>query len=375
MFPGHVVKDFGNLAVGIIGLTGQEKSTPAGVIVGDWQTALAKEVKILEVRCDILLVLSSLPETEHQKITDTFPQIDVLISGSPRSGNSEPKISGNCLITQSGNRGKYIGKLNIEWISAGTWRADATQSLAQLKQRLISINRQINQLQQREEKQPGKNRQKLDRMKAYQKTVEGEVDQATREQADTTSSSSRFTSSFLPVRPSTHPAPMQRIVQEIKQSINSLNRSRRDSVRVGDATKQQTLELDMIDDYNQCRTCHPEQVAFWQKTGHAGAFTTLDSRGQAYNLDCLPCHVADGTIDQNSPERDKLLLLALPEYRKNIGCGTCHGPAAQHLRAPETRLPIRTPARELCSRCHTADRDGDFNFATKLTHISCPAGK
>lgn len=373
LFPGHIIKDTGNLTVGIIGVTGQGKNSPTGLTVGEWQSALAKEVAVLEHQCDILIVLSNLHDREHQKIVENYPQIDILITGSRHSGNKTPENTGNCLITQSGSRGKYIGKLDIEWRSSGKWQSDPTRTLTQLQQRLNSINRQIKQLRQREQTQPGKHKQKLERMKAYQHTVQGQVEQKTAEFADGAhASASRFNSSFLPVRPSASPAAMQRIVQDIKQSINSLNRSRSYSIRKEDKRARDTLQLATIGDYSGCRRCHADQVAFWQNTGHAKAYSTLESRGQAYNLDCLPCHVTGGTVDHNSPESEKMLLLVLPEHRKNIGCGTCHGQTEEHLHSPESQLPSRSPAETICTGCHTQDRDGGFSFTTKVAHIACP---
>jgi hypothetical protein len=41
----------------------------------------------------------------------------------------------------------------------------------------------------------------------------------------------------------------------------------------------------------QCTACHAEERAFWDKTRHAKAYSTLETAHKQFNLECVNCHV------------------------------------------------------------------------------------
>ncbi|MCP4896213.1 MAG: beta-propeller fold lactonase family protein [bacterium] len=114
-----------------------------------------------------------------------------------------------------------------------------------------------------------------------------------------------------------------------------------------------------------CRTCHPDNVAQWSASPHAGAFTNLDDStsedimrlsGTAIepfsNPVCLGCHTT--AADTEDWERDPTF-----SYEHGVQCERCHGPGSKHRdRASgagpgqDLRSSLRIPRTEDCLVCH-----------------------
>jgi hypothetical protein len=116
-----------------------------------------------------------------------------------------------------------------------------------------------------------------------------------------------------------------------------------------------------------CADCHPREVETYNKSGHAIAMQTLVDKGQAYNPDCMKCHV---TYD---PAEDKL---------HSMNCVVCHtnitedhvwqatkGP--EHVVLPET--PVTSYSYSWCYRCHDPLNSANFEahypqYVNKIFH-------
>lgn len=363
-FP-HIIKKTANLTIGIIGLTGGENNIN-DFFIGDWRKALQKEIASLEQSCDILVVLSNLNVPENEEIQRDFRQIDIIVTADRKGTNIHPKVSQTNLITQSGGRGKYLGKLDITWEGKGNWLAASFQPLADRKSRLNSIDWQLSEL---EKKQSGESRdfsQKIERLRSYRQKITDQIEKET-------NSSKRFKSFFLPVKPMSSRDDITSIVQEIKTSINTFNRYRRAGLHADDPAVRLALQKDQINGITGCSTCHEKQNDFWKNTRHANAYATLAQLGQSFNLQCLPCHVTAGQINDSSVESEKLYLLSLNNDRQTIGCEVCHGAGKNHLLSPGEVRPVRRPPEEICTQCHTPDQDNNFDYQTKLAAIACPS--
>jgi hypothetical protein len=112
-------------------------------------------------------------------------------------------------------------------------------------------------------------------------------------------------------------------------------------------------------------------VAFWQKTGHAGAWQTLVRAQQQANQDCLPCHVTLPTYDLQTVQQENLLSALTPDFQ-GVGCETCHGPGGRHVASPGQVRPL-SPTEKTCRTCHTPEHDSNFSYEKKLPLIRCPA--
>ncbi len=377
VFQPHIIKNLGDVTVGIIGLTGNNGHTIEGFNINDWRKALENEIHFLAKRCDILVVLSNLNADENREIQDSFKKIDIIVAADARGANISPTMPQSSLLVQSGGRGKYLGKLDIIGHGNGKWLpATSLFQLDQIKNRLESIDRQLSRLNQ-PEKQSYPNSEtplKFERLHTYRQTLLDQQARLTKELAeDGRLSPKSFKCRFLPVKPTSSEDGIDAMVQDIKASITAFNKYRRSGLQADDPALRSALQKDEIAGAGSCLPCHEKQTNFWKKTSHAGAYTTLSNEGQSFNLQCLPCHVTAGNVNTSSNQPELLYLLSLDTDRQTIGCEICHGPGKQHQSSPAKVAPVRQPPKELCLQCHTPERDNDFDYLKKMSKIACPA--
>jgi len=98
---------------------------------------------------------------------------------------------------------------------------------------------------------------------------------------------------------------------------------------------------------DSCTNCHLEERVFWNSTGHAHAYVTLESAHKEYNLDCVGCHVTGYELPGGSTVTHVAPL-------KAVQCEVCHGPGSLHVEDPTKDGTIKAmPSRSLCaSACH-----------------------
>lgn len=113
-----------------------------------------------------------------------------------------------------------------------------------------------------------------------------------------------------------------------------------------------------------CRTCHEGSYKVWFLSGHRRAYADLAERGHGLDPDCVKCHVVGLSSQQGFISRSRTPRLA------NVGCESCHGPAARHASHPDLfHLPNISP--RACLSCHEPENSPGFEFATywkKVAH-------
>ena len=320
VFHPFIIKKTVESTTGIIGLTGTV-SLPANLHTGDWHTILPAQLQILSKKCDHIILLSNLPKNDNYEIAQHYPNLHIIISADPQFSNLNPIVNNNTIITQTVQQGKYLGRLDIVWGNNGKWEEGSGK--------------------QRENKVDGK-------------------------------FPSTFTSSFIALG-STLPdsVAIEKIVSEIKQKINTLNSSSQQTNIIHNETNTQktTQPETVFTGFEQCRTCHRLQADFWKSTQHAGSYATLIKKGQANNLECLPCHVTNNAHLSKKNPAD--ILLSLPSSMQAVGCEVCHGAGRAHADNPQDIKPIRRGDKQVCLECHTKERDTNFNYEEKIKLIQC----
>jgi 2',3'-cyclic-nucleotide 2'-phosphodiesterase (5'-nucleotidase family) len=112
-----------------------------------------------------------------------------------------------------------------------------------------------------------------------------------------------------------------------------------------------------------CAGCHQDQKAVWDKTGHAHAMATLESKNNQFDNECVRCHVVG--FEKGGFQS----LLTTPQFA-NVQCESCHGPGREHAASPAKGYGhMETPVG--CTQCHTQPNSPDFDFATywpKIKH-------
>ena len=120
-----------------------------------------------------------------------------------------------------------------------------------------------------------------------------------------------------------------------------------------------------------CAECHPAEDAHWRGTAHARSRVSLEADQAEGNPDCLVCHATVGAVEEG--RRTYL--------EEGVGCESCHGPGEQHVAAKGGRDTILGLGQScpdcvldaICTRCHTALRDPDWDLHPALERTRHPA--
>lgn len=381
IFSGSIIRRFQDLTVGIIGLTGHDGKVEfrddEDAVILPWQEVLPQHIADLSSSCDMLILLSNYSSAENNKIASTFEDIHLIIQSDPRSGNSSPTQVNRSLIAQTGKQGKYLGWMLIDWQKSKTWgRRGAIKELAVKKQELDGINGRINRIEKRENKEDlTANTSYQDLLKSRERLLTS-ISFLEKEMAalkNTGQIPSTYENSFIALDIKLPDQPeVDKVVQKTKKLVNEAGRS--EAATAATARKRPELSLEKLPftGWQTCAQCHKPQTDFWARTAHSAAYQTLAEQEQQFNLDCLPCHVTAEHMTTKISDNDADLL-SLPSVLQQVGCEVCHGPGKAHAASQDSSLVSRKPAPAICLRCHTPERDEEFNYANDLERIACPA--
>jgi hypothetical protein len=151
----------------------------------------------------------------------------------------------------------------------------------------------------------------------------------------------------------------------------------RDTDKMQAEAKRKHVEIKLRDLYeiwdygsvNACEYCHPKIVEQWKTTDHAHAFATLVKAKRDHDPNCLGCHVVG--LLQPGGTRD--FVMARGQFA-NVGCESCHGPSAAHVRAVDKKQgTVRAVEPWVCLGCHTPDQNvGPFDPVASMSEILGP---
>lgn len=311
--------------IGVLGLTSPVPIADKHFKVVNWKEVLPGYVKELENKCDLLVLLSNLDDSENNMIAARFPDIHIIISANRKSGNIMPRLLHNSLVTQTHSRGKYLGILRIDWPESRIWNNSP---------------------------------------RAMQ--VTGVIDSFGTYDADF-----KVLTTSLP-----ESKEIRKILNQLKNEILEANKKRGHvSVSVSkDNHAGKTVNTSRITHLTgsaSCQKCHPERYQQWNSTRHAQAYTTLLSQGQQFNLRCLPCHV---TYEMKAVAEENTVnpqLLSLPESLHAVGCESCHGPGKLHVESNGAKDTFRVVEETICRNCHSLEMDKSFTFVSALSKVKC----
>ncbi len=212
----YVIKTINSLKVAIIGLT-ETMSPSSKYSTLDYAKPLTRLRKQLTAQSDIIILLSNLQAKVNQVIASQFPEINILISSDKALGKMAPKVVNNTLITQTSSRGKYLGKIDIEWNHGDTWYNDRVLPLAELKKRRTTIETQMTQLGSNKNKA---NKKRISRLQLQQQRLEKEIETRSLQEAERGDQPyNKHKLRFIPVQPTHTPASIESIVQNIDKAI------------------------------------------------------------------------------------------------------------------------------------------------------------
>jgi hypothetical protein len=105
-----------------------------------------------------------------------------------------------------------------------------------------------------------------------------------------------------------------------------------------------------------CATCHQEQHRSWSRGPHARATASLVRVERDWSFHCQTCHVTGRQEGQLYVDPARSARLA------GVQCEVCHGPGAEHARAPSPGYGAVDP--ETCGSCHRPDAYPRFSRET-----------
>ena len=104
-----------------------------------------------------------------------------------------------------------------------------------------------------------------------------------------------------------------------------------------------------------CGNCHVGHQQSWERTGHAGAWKTLQASGSAQKV-CEQCH----TVNQRgnvSPDSSGGWIATNDSRYHDVQCENCHGPGQRHVENPDASQPLAPISVGVnltlgCGECH-----------------------
>ncbi len=369
----HVVQR-GDLSVGLIGISvptlppsvaaqppGSESATPpTGSFSADpAQPALARELGLLK-DTDINVALIAAPRGEALRLIEGLAKgphpLQLAILGKPydQGENNDtpipPEIIDNTLVVQAPNHLQSIAVIDL-FVRDGTGHfADGTG--LQAHERRIQLEGRIDELSRRIERWKAPTSQVSAQDVAAQEAQLAELrkEHAAIHPTSAPEKGSYFLYDLVQVKEGLGQEPkVSARLSAYYQRVNEHNR-----VAFADRTPTPAAsgEASFVG-VDTCTNCHLEERMFWNGTGHAHAYATLETAHKEYNLDCVSCHVTGYELPGGSTVTHVAAL-------KSVQCEVCHGPGSLHVTDPTKDGTIKAvPSRSLCaSACHHAPHVG-----------------
>ncbi len=118
-----------------------------------------------------------------------------------------------------------------------------------------------------------------------------------------------------------------------------------------------------------CAMCHEAATAQWKTTDHAEAMATLKKNKHDRDPACVGCHTT-GYLQRGGTRN----IGTATDQFANVGCETCHGPSAAHVRSLDKKKGTSRKVEPLvCLGCHTPDQNVDtFDVRAAFASILGP---
>jgi cytochrome c554/c'-like protein len=104
-----------------------------------------------------------------------------------------------------------------------------------------------------------------------------------------------------------------------------------------------------------CAQCHKDEYEVWKNSRHSHAFAALEEKQRMFDSNCVGCH------SLGFRDRGFISVKATPQFA-NVQCESCHGPGAEHIKAPTAGNYKTPPKNQSCLVCHDRDNSPDFDF-------------
>lgn len=347
------VVEAGGVKVGLAGVAAPllQGAPPAGVQVAPAAGALKTALATLEAQgTQVQIALTALPRGEALRLAEEVPGFELLVVGKPfdrGEGNDAPTppvLVGKTLVVEPPNHLQAVAVVDLyvrdgSYVfqdAAGVGAADARTSA---ERRVEELERKIAQW---EKAGSGVSDADLAARRADLVRARAELERLTRPQEPASGSYFRYDLGRVNDAAGTDPGVKTRM-GEYYSRVNDHNREAFKDRKPPEPGPSESAYLGIA----ACSGCHAEERAFWDKTGHAHAYSTLSAQHKEFNLDCVSCHVT-------GYERPGGSTVTFVEKLRDVQCEVCHGPGSRHPGDPSNdALLVKHPSKDLCAAsCH-----------------------
>lgn len=379
----EAIRDLAGVRVGVLGLAAPGATWPTGIHVTDPVPVAEKTLASLRRQgAAITVALTGLPRDAARRLARKLPDLDILVAGADDTlpdGVAKPEQVGKTLLVVPAGEAQRVIRINVYTGSDGSLDLSLRPTESQRQEAHAQLREQIRQAEQR-----------LRDLKADPQSEPAFVQSTTEEIArlrneqmqlgqPLPSAGAYLTAELVPL------GRALRRDDAIAQAMQALDR------QIGEANLKAAAPpiaaLDGQPSYVGAQACqgachfHDDAVAFWQKTLHAQAFTTLVRAGKELSYDCVGCHA----VAFEEPGGSSLRSLIDWQRRsgpqappsvadlRHVQCETCHGPGSAHVSSPSKHpIPVRQPDQDRCLVCHTKDHSDTFDWMPYLRDILGP---
>jgi hypothetical protein len=363
------------IRIGVTGVVDPKVGAAGGFEVEPPVEALRREVAALRSGgARLVVVLAALPRGEALRLTDAIPDLDVLVVGKPSEkgdGNDAPRapvLAGSTLVVELSNHLQTTARLDLflREDAGGSGRIQLADGsgLARAEQ-LVGVSQQIRDLEHRINGWESSKVVRADDLAARKKDLERlRTEKLTLEsQTAETPTGSYFKYSLVEIREKLGKDPaMEEVTLGYYKRVNDHNKvAFKDRMPPAAGDGPSYLGVDA------CSTCHAEERAVWDKTGHAKAYETLEKKFVEFNLDCVSCHVT-------GYEKPGGSTVTFVDSFKGVQCETCHGPGSLHAKEPTKKglVQVKPEPKSCVSECHHPPHVEGFDPVAKMPSVLGP---
>lgn len=369
--PPSVIR-VGDRAIGVFGVVSPSALSPFGIDATDPVAAAKAAISELSRQgAEVIICLAGMTVKEAAQLARDAPGIHFVVANQETPEPGEVRVrataAGDAWVIAPANRGQVVSRLDLHLDADGATFTDAVgpsaaaRMIAQLDERASTLERDLADWKAKPDADP-----------EFVKAREAELGEIRTERAALASMPLRapktgrwFTLDQIAIRKNLR---CDSKVQDAKIAYDNASGAANVEAAKGIEVVAPAAGEASYVGTEECAMCHGKEAAFWETTGHAGAWKTLVDVGKEFNYDCIGCHITG--FDRPGGSN-----LAHNEDLRAVQCETCHGPGSIHVEAEGEESPssmIRTPAESVCGQCHTKDHSDTFEFEAYLRDVTGP---
>lgn len=225
LFKPYRQKSVGRLSIAIVGVTAASGRSFDQFVINDPVAELSTLLPTLDSQFDLIVVLASMGFKKSTDLALQFPQISIVISADNSRSNVPPVLSGSALVTQTANRGRYLGVLTVEWNGA-SWQKRTGDRLRELHKKYDSLSNRLTRLKA-SPAQRGKPSTTIDRLEVERGRIQQQIIalEATQDNGQANHEVSFYSNTFLPLTRAKRTDPeVTAILKEAREKIKKASR-------------------------------------------------------------------------------------------------------------------------------------------------------